>query len=57
MKGYNTAGGHNTAYPLPADAGARAAAETSTPKDSDMSGLEALVAVATSEEKATSHTA
>ncbi|KAI9881201.1 MAG: hypothetical protein M1830_007179 [Pleopsidium flavum] len=53
---YTTTSGHAAAYPLPPDAGARAAADAATPKDSDMSGLEALVAVATSEEKTTTHT-
>jgi len=55
---YTSTSGHVIAYPLPPDAGvARAVAEPPTHKDRDMSGLEALVAVATSEEKAATHTA
>ena len=53
---YTIASGHVVAYPLPSDAGARAVAEPPSQKDRDMSGLEALVAVATSEEKAATHT-
>lgn len=53
---YTTASGHTVAYPLPPDAGARAVGEPSSQKGRDMSGLEALVAVATSEEKAATHT-
>ena len=57
VQNYNSASHHTVAYPLPHDAGARAVAEPPSHKDQDMSGLEALVAVATSEEKAATHTA
>lgn len=57
VQNYASTSGHVVAYPLPPGAGARAVAEPPTQKDRDMSGLEALVAVATSEEKAATHTA
>ncbi len=58
VQNYTSTSGHAVAYPLPPDAGgARVVAEPPTQKDRHMSGLEALVAVATSEEKAATHTA
>lgn len=57
VQNYTTTSGHAVAYSLPPDVGARAVAEPASQKDRDMSGLEALVAVATSEEKAATHTA
>lgn len=57
VQNYTTTSNQAAAYPLPPDPGVRVTGNAPTPKGRDMSGLEALVAVATSEEKAAGRTA
>lgn len=49
---YTNQGQAPSVYPLASEASALAASQHTTPKQNDMSGLEVLVAVATSGEKA-----